>query len=1287
MKRVLIIFFFFNMLFVHHHSFAQYGCELMGINKSIIEFWSVSENVCYVKVDGLDITDDCVYSFEYDNAPFLNIEQTKGDEIKITATHLNYYNFVEQVVAVISDGNPMYPPKIKVKIRVGGKVSGSANSINVNESPGIFSNVSESLYAESYQWEKVIVGSEWEDIPDATSLTYNCPVLSESTRFRRKAFKLENNETLTAYSNVIEIVVNEPGNQLPENYTINHNNNYILSITPQIAVRDYTAMFSLPLSQQRASVRYFDGLGRPKQNIAILSSPDGKDIVQPIVYDEFDREKYQLLPYRSGTSGGKIQSTPNMNDYSSSAHYLFYTNSDNGVVNDAYPYSETIFDGSPLNRVVEQGSPGAVWQPGSGHTHRISYESNWAYEVILFSVNNDALENQGYYQTNQLYKTVSKDENWTRGVAHTTEEFRDKQGLLVLKRTYLNNNGIVLDTYYVYDDFGLLRYVLPPKAFEVGPTSITSSELTQLCYQYKYDGRKRMTHKKLPGADWVYMVYDKRDRLVATQDGFLGKYKNWMFTKYDALNRPILTGIYHNSSSLDEVQGTVDNYTGTNLYEERGPGALGYTIRSFPTSGISEYLSANFYDTYPDFGPEYDFDEFGKIDNYTGDNGELYFTGTKGQLTGSIVKMLGRLHYLETCYYYDDKYRNTQTVSGNYQNGISITSTKYDFVGKVLETRMEQDVELNEEYSDMISHTYNTYDHAGRLLQIDHMIEDHLTNNRISLAKMSYNELGEMIEKNLHENIQSIDYNYNIRGWLTSINNSTLSNETEDANPDLFGMELNYNNIHTSLNQSSDRQYNGNISSVVWKHAEEASQKAYGFSYDALNRIKKADYGQSADSWINNTFDVAGKNGENAIRYDLNGNILSLGRKGANDTYKSNFSYFYKGNQLKSMNRNGDTANPAHTHYQYTENGNMKRDEFKAMNVYYNELNLPSIVRFDNGKMVKYYYDATGVKHRKEVLNNNVVIETVDYVGEVIYKNGEFDYLLTGEGRVTKPSGGFVYEYHLKDHLGNTRVAFEATGGEAIVKQKSDYYPFGLRFDGYLNNDNKYLYNGKELQDETDWLDYGARMYDPSLGRFMTLDPKAEIYNYQSPFAYAANNPIRYIDVLGMGPGDPPVGTTQIYASLNLSFGPQLGFKLGIFKLAGRVANVDRRIKVGLEITPKGDVKFLFDSNSKNVDYELKASAEFASKSIIKESGTDEHKVFAEKKTTTKKGLVKEVVSEKLGEETTTESTAFEVGIGANAVIVGAEVNVGFDHIVSSETTSDTQNNTGTTTKREEEIK
>ena len=122
----------------------------------------------------------------------------------------------------------------------------------------------------------------------------------------------------------------------------------------------------------------------------------------------------------------------------------------------------------------------------------------------------------------------------------------------------------------------MLRYVITPKAVKNLPTQTSilnpdSPVITGLCYYYRYDNRKRLVIKQLPGADSVAMVYDNRDRLVLMQDGNLRKdklgnsLKRWQFTKYDKLNRPVLTGILTYGSDLSQIQmqGVVDNvYSG-----------------------------------------------------------------------------------------------------------------------------------------------------------------------------------------------------------------------------------------------------------------------------------------------------------------------------------------------------------------------------------------------------------------------------------------------------------------------------------------------------------------------------------------------------------------------------------------------------------------------------------------------------------------------------------------------------------------------------------------------------
>jgi len=113
----------------------------------------------------------------------------------------------------------------------------------------------------------------------------------------------------------------------------------------------------------------------------------------------------------------------------------------------------------------------------------------------------------------------------------------------------------------------------------------------------------------------------------------------------------------------------------------------------------------------------------------------------------------------------------------------------------------------------------------------------------------------------------------------------------------------------------------------------------------------------------------------------------------------------------------------------------------------------------------------------------------------------------------------------MKDHLGNTRATYApAVPGLAQTAEYQHYYPFGMQLEALCYNSgvdlpNNYLYNGKELQLEygLGWYDYGARFYDPQLGRWHCVDPKAEMYQLWSPYCYTLNNPIKFIDPDGTG--------------------------------------------------------------------------------------------------------------------------------------------------------------------------
>jgi len=170
-------------------------------------------------------------------------------------------------------------------------------------------------------------------------------------------------------------------------------------------------------------------------------------------------------------------------------------------------------------------------------------------------------------------------------------------------------------------------------------------------------------------------------------------------------------------------------------------------------------------------------------------------------------------------------------------------------------------------------------------------------------------------------------------------------------------------------------------------------------------------------------------------------------------------------------------------------------------------------------KNISYIYDAVGTKLKKVVTDASSLI-TTEYAGNYVYEGGVLQFFNTPEGYVEPNSGAYNYIYQYKDHLGNIRLSYKdisltSTPSLQIVEE-NNYYPFGLKHKGYNNvitSTNialKYKYNGKELQEELglNMYDYGARQYDASIGRFVVIDRYADEFEFQSPYVYAANNPV-----------------------------------------------------------------------------------------------------------------------------------------------------------------------------------
>ena len=467
---------------------------------------------------------------------------------------------------------------------------------------------------------------------------------------------------------------------------------------------------------------------------------------------------------------------------------------------------------------------------------------------------------------------------------------------------------------------------------------------------------------------------------------------------------------------------------------------------------------------------------------------------SKGSLTGSAVTVSGSSTKIYKGYYYDVKGRVTKVVQNNLLGGYDVTNTVYTFTGQPATVTHSHTASGKSTRTEV--YTYS-YDHADRVSKVEHT----LGGTKITLADYTYDSFGRLSTKSLHGSAANkLTYAYNLRSWLTGITSTR------------FTQNLYYN---TGVGTA---RYNGNISSMTWKSGNESTVRGYKFTYDGLDRMLNATYGETAGISTN-----ANRFSENVTGYDKNGNIKGLQRYGqlSSTAYGmiDNLTLTLNGNQLNRVDdavaastynggfefKNG--ANAA-DEYSYDANGNLTKDLNKGISgITYNFLNLPNAVTFSDGSTITYTYGADGTKLRT-VHKIGSTTTTTDYCGNVIYENGVQKLLLTEEGYITLSDS--KYHYYLKDHQGNNRVVISQSG---TVEETSHYYPFGGVF-ASAGNVQPYKYNGKELDTKKglNWYDYGARHYDAVLGRFITVDALYDKHFKVSPYVYCGNEPVGRID-------------------------------------------------------------------------------------------------------------------------------------------------------------------------------
>ncbi|WP_460585113.1 DUF6443 domain-containing protein [Hymenobacter arcticus] len=1007
------------------------------------------------------------------------------------------------------------------------------------------------------------------------------------------------------------------------------NRNYITTntilIPNKLTVTDISSMANFDAATgsvatanavRQQQITYFDGLGRPMQQVQIQASTTKQDIVAPVAYDALGRTSTSYLPYTGSTNTGAGTNGIYQED-AIAQQSAFYqrdtrlgTSEPDRVANDVAPVAKTVYEASPLNRVLEQSAPGTAWQPGTNHTVKSQQRANtdadavrqWNYDLVT-----KTYSSPGIYAVGQLLVKETLDEQ-----NQLVTEYVDKQGKTVLKRVSLaatvcklvyegsgslplaapggvltsirravfgrllsgstcadavfepsqsanvtsyvqglvnlpnaaisvpidyqrlgpdpySGSGKYLQveatyaqagaatdllTYYVYDDLDNLRLVIQPEGYNElaasGSWTRTATDpfIRRWCFQYDYDGRHRVISKQTPGTLPVSLVYNQRNQVVLTQDGNQSQLATpeWSFTKYDGLGRSLMTGVVVIPGATQEsLQTTLDNETVLTEAIDPSTSGVGYTLtQAYPrtmgtaNTALSTYnlLSVTYYDNY-------------KAPLLTNTklactlSADRWQASVRGLVTGTSVRIIlpdgTSGDWLTTATYYDKEYRPVQTQAQNQlvpsapsPGGITSQTMAYDFAGKLLNssTQVTQFATALPGYTDTKRFTYD----AGGRPEATYQVTGNQT--EILLAKNSYNEIGQLIAKRLHSTdgtkfLQKVDYRYNIRGWLTNINDRDLTNGTAvegqpadpdgaQADPDLFALELRYNNL---LQAGALPQYNGNIAQAMWQTRSPNQGKtqnnllrAYNYGYDPANRLLGAQYTtHTASGWDATNqpvdFSVSG------IEYDGNGNLLKMTRmgttngrddtpqKGKLDQLTYSYSKVVAGqtiisNQLLGVDDaatpyqsthdfkdNGSTYNPSgNAEYVYDNNGSLLKDANKGItSISYTRLNQPSIITFASGNTIQYSYTATGTKLRKEVYTAGQLSKTTDYVGPAVFEflthqNSAPVFAQTGEGRVlylatSNGSLPWKYEYHLKDHLGNLRFAFRADQDGGTVTQ------------------------------------------------------------------------------------------------------------------------------------------------------------------------------------------------------------------------------------------------------------
>ncbi len=944
------------------------------------------------------------------------------------ATDLRYYR-----CRLIIDGTAYYTNEATVSISgfTGGTIYMGQPAV-FNAAPVIGNSPATGGYCYSinyqYSWEESIAGSPWVVIGNTRNFPGTTPI-TENRQYRRKATCVGQ----SAYSNILNVI---------PDYTFidNENRNYLREYSVLVpAISSIYQADQLPVGDKIQTTTYLDGLGREEQvvskEVSSINGTDWNDVVQPLVYDGAGRADRKYLPYVSTNASEKGKFKSN----AIAEQETFTRTKFNEPAGTTAPtFAQYFFEDNPLDRVQQVKLPGHYFAGNTAYTgQQTQYKLNESQESIKrWTVPEDNSlppSANSVYAENLLYKVVRTDENQLR-----TIEYYDKEEKLILKKVQEKNTGPDLNengyegwicTYNIYDDMDRLRYVITPKAVQYlisnGWSFSGFTVIDELCFSYRYDKKGRVIVKHSPGAGYIYYVYDRRNRVVLSQDENQRSKSpaQWTFTLYDDLDREVVTGLFNNTSSFAALQTYADNLPLSNQAVTVYTGAT-ETVNCFASvigSGNScsncsnivvnrvSYFDVNNYSGSYTFSSNFSFPA-GAVPNV---QPTVQSERTINFVTGAKVRILDQNYddgnplndvFVKSTIYYDDKGRVLQKSMLNVKNGIDITTHQYDFVGKMLAVSEIHNI------PSAISPINNfpvvsrfTYDKAGRII----LLEKKYSNQPYKKIKQTaYDELGKVKLNKLSPDfnggagLETLTYDYNMHGQLVGINKGyALSNSSLAQWDNYFGVYLGY---ESRDNTFAAGRLNGQVSGIVWKTQGSNKPRKYNYSYDNINRLTAAAFTQKESpvetGWTNSKMDFSVSD----LQYDANGNITQQYQKGilpgtAGGILIDKLQYTYKtvagaqwSNKLEKVFDNapaldavsngslGDFKDELYgvntgLDYVYDGNGNLVTDNNKKIRtgsnpgVAYNYLNKVQKAVVDGKSNTEYTYDANGETLAKKV--------------------------------------------------------------------------------------------------------------------------------------------------------------------------------------------------------------------------------------------------------------------------------------------------------------------------------